>query len=102
MCVVGATTQTRATRPSESIRWATWSPNVVLPAAGVAEAGKASPSWLNTAGAATCCQAGSGRAAGQSGKGLRGGAIGCVTEAGRLANGPDGASGAQHLKGMVP
>ena len=28
----------RATRPSESIRWATCRPNVVLPAAGVAEA----------------------------------------------------------------
>src|SRR3954447_1001250 len=93
MCVVGATTATRATRPSESIRWATCRPNVVLPAAGVAEARKASPSWLNTAAPAACFQARSGRAAGQVGRGLGGGGIGCVTEARRLANGPDGASG---------
>ena len=33
MCVVGATTATRDTRPSDSIRCATWSPNVVFPAA---------------------------------------------------------------------
>src|SRR3954447_3397389 len=67
MCVVGATTQTRATRPSESIRWATWSPNVVLPAAGVAEARKAPPSWANTSAAAACCQARRGRSVGQDG-----------------------------------
>ena len=43
MWVVGATTATRATRPSASIRCATCRPNVVLPAAGVAEARNASP-----------------------------------------------------------
>src|SRR5262245_53687315 len=98
MCVVGATTATRATRPSESIRWATWSPNVVLPAAGVAEARKASPSWANTAAAAACCQARSGRPVGQVGRVLRGGESGCVTEAGRLGNRPDGSLVAQRLR----
>src|SRR3954466_15788820 len=97
MCRVGATTATRATRPSESIRWATWRPNVVLPAAGVAEARKASPSWANTGAAAACCQARRGRAAGQDGSALRtGGAMGCVTEAGRLPRRPD------ELEGTAP
>src|SRR3954451_19191308 len=97
MWVVGATTATRATRPSQSIRWATWRPNVVLPAAGVAEARKASPSWANTAAAGACCQGRRGRPAGQDG-GARptGGAMGCVTEAGRLPRRPD------ELEGTVP
>src|SRR4051794_24508509 len=90
MCVVGATTATRATRPSESIRWATWRPNVVLPAAGVAEARKASPSWANTAAAAACCQARRGRPAGQAASAPRTGeAMGCIREAGRLPGHPD-------------
>src|SRR4051812_22982679 len=90
MWVVGATTATRATPPSQSIRWATWRPNVVLPAAGVAETRKASPSWPNTATAAACCQARRGRPAGQAGSVPRtGGAMGCVTEAGRLPGRPD-------------
>ena len=67
MCVVGATTTTRWTRPAESIPCATWSPNVVLPAAGVAEARNESASQAATAAAAACCQARSGRAAGQAG-----------------------------------
>src|SRR4051794_41970073 len=83
MCVVGATTQTRATRPSESIWWATWRPNVVLPAAGVAEARKASPSWANTAAAADCCQARGGRPAGPAGGGAGGGGGGGGTGGGR-------------------
>ena len=86
MWVVGATTATRATRPSESIRWATCSPNVVLPAAGVAEARKASPAWAKTAAAAACCQARRGRAVGQEGSerraaGRRGASIWYVTGA---------------------
>ena len=68
MWVVGATTATRDTRPSESIRWATCSPKVVLPAAGVAEARKASPEWSKTLAAAACCQARSGRPVGQDGR----------------------------------
>ena len=68
MCVVGATTATRATRPSLSIRCATWRPNVVLPAAGVAEARNASRAWAKTAAAASCCHARSGRSAGQDGR----------------------------------
>src|ERR1700754_1909269 len=68
MCVVGATTATRDTRPSESIRWATCNPKVVLPAAGVAEARNASPSWSKTAAAADCCQARRGRAEGHAGR----------------------------------
>ena len=67
MCVVGATTATRATRPSESIRCATCRPNVVLPAAGVAEARKLSPAWAKTAAAAACCHSRSGRPAGHEG-----------------------------------
>src|SRR5215216_6354957 len=65
MCVVGATTATRDTRPSASIRCATCSPKVVLPAAGVADARNASPAWSKTAAAAACCQARSGRVVGQ-------------------------------------
>src|SRR5215216_6138532 len=75
MWVVGATTATRATRPSCSIRWATCRPNVVLPAAGVAEARKASPGWEKTASAAACCHARSGRSAGQDGRVKRSGSF---------------------------
>src|SRR4051812_8036626 len=67
MWVVGAMTATRATRPSASIRCATCRPKVVLPAAGVADARKASPEWSKTAAAAACCQARRGRAAGHAG-----------------------------------
>src|SRR5918992_3201799 len=67
MCVVGATTATRATRPSTSIRCATCRPNVVLPAAGVADARNESPSWAATASVAACCQARSGRLDGHAG-----------------------------------
>ena len=67
MCVVGAITATRPTRPSSSIRCATRRPKVVLPAAGVAEARNELPSWLKTASSASCCQARSGRAVGQDG-----------------------------------
>src|SRR4051794_5280658 len=92
MWVVGATTATRETRPSESIRWATWRPKVVLPAAGVAEARKASPSWSKTAAAAACCQARRGRPVGQSGRErpTAGGAgISYVTGRAKLAAGSD-------------
>src|SRR4051812_35858225 len=92
MCGVGATPAPRATRPSASIRWATWSPKVVLPAAGVAEARKASPSWSKTAAAAACCQARSGRAVGQGGRErpTAGGAgISYVTGRAKLAAGSD-------------
>ena len=68
MCVVGATTATRATLPSLSIRCAMWRPNVVLPAAGVADARNESREWLRTAAAASCCHARSGRSAGQDGR----------------------------------
>src|SRR3954453_13573241 len=67
MCVVGATTATRATRPSASIRCATCRPKVVLPAAGVADARNASPAWSKTAAAAACCPARKGREVGQGG-----------------------------------
>src|SRR5215208_5444879 len=67
MCVVGATTATRATRPWASIRCATCRPNVVLPAAGVAEARNESPLWERTASTASACQARSGRALGHGG-----------------------------------
>src|SRR5215218_9573476 len=94
MCVVGATTATRATRPSASIRCATCSPNVVLPAAGVADARNASEEWENTAAAAACCHSRSGRPAGQDG-GLKrarsflyGG--GTAKRRRRLASGSDG------------
>src|SRR4051812_38431210 len=88
MCVVGATTATRATRPSESIRCATCRPNVVLPAAGVADARNASPGWEKTAAAAACCQARSGRVVGQ----------GESTERGRLRTAPDGSWDPQPLR----
>ena len=67
MWVVGATTPTRATRPSESIRWATLSPKVVLPAAGVAEARKERWGWASTASTASPCQLRRGRPAGHAG-----------------------------------
>ena len=77
MWVVGATTQTRATRRSDSIRWATLSPNVVLPAAGVAEARKERWGWASTAATASSCQLRRGRPAGHAGSvgtGMNGGA----------------------------
>src|SRR3954462_10582262 len=100
MWVVGATTATRATRPSASIRWATWRPKVVLPAAGVAEARKASPSWSKTAAAAACCQARRGRPAGQGGRErpTAGGAgISYVTGRAKLVAGSDEPKGARPL-----
>src|SRR5439155_27345336 len=92
MCVVGATTATRATRPSDSIRCATCRPNVVLPAAGVADARNASPGWSKTAPAAACCQARRVRAAGQGGRErrARGASIEYVTGRGALGGGADG------------
>src|SRR4051812_48417636 len=101
MWVVGATTATRATRPSLSIRWATCNPKVVFPAAGVAEARKASPEWENTAAAAACCQARSRRAIGQAGRGRpaagRGGAsISYVTGRAKLDGPPDATPGRIH------
>src|SRR5687768_12382797 len=93
MCVVGATTATRETRPSDSIRWAMCNPKVVLPAAGVAEARKDSPSWSKTLAAAACCQARSARPAGQGGRerpaARRGGAISYVTGPQKLCTAPD-------------
>ena len=67
MCVVGATTAMRWTRPSDSIRCATCRPNVVLPAAGVAEARNAAWRWEKTASTALRCQLRSGRVDGQGG-----------------------------------
>src|SRR5919206_1992266 len=94
MCVVGAITATRATRPSLSIRCATCRPNVVLPAAGVAEARKESPGWARTASTAACCQARRGRVAGHAGRARRRRAAGWVTadDKGRrrVRTGPDG------------
>src|SRR5690349_18569654 len=95
MWVVGATTATRETRPSESIRWATCSPKVVLPAAGVAEARKDSPSWSKTLAAAACCHARRGRPVGQDGRerpaaGRGGASISYVTGPERLRTGQDG------------
>src|SRR3954449_312017 len=91
MCVVGATTATRATRPSASIRCATCRPNVVLPAAGVADARNASSEWSKTAAAAACCQARRGLPAGQEGseRPAAGASIWNVTGGGTLATGPD-------------
>src|SRR4051794_30196877 len=92
MWVVGATTATRATRPSASIRCATCRPNVVLPAAGVADARNASPEWSNTAAAAACCHARKGLPVGHAGseRPTAGGAsIGYVTGGGTLATRPD-------------
>src|SRR3954469_25099281 len=95
MCVVGATTATRATRPSESMRCATCRPNVVLPAAGVAEARKASPEWSKTAAAADCCHLRSGRWVGQDGRerpaaGRGGASISYVTGGEKLRTRSDG------------
>src|SRR3954466_6168966 len=67
MWVVGAATTTRRTRPVLSIWWATRSPNVVLPAAGVAEARKLGPPWPSSPARAASCQARRGRLAGQGG-----------------------------------
>src|SRR3954468_4660712 len=69
MCVVGATTTTRATRPADSRRWATCTPRVVLPAAGVAEARKLSPSWRSSAAIAATCHLRRGRPSGHGGRG---------------------------------
>src|SRR3954469_25498734 len=76
MWVVGATTTTRPTRPADSSRWATCSPNVVLPAAGVADARKDSPSWPSSAAIAATCHLRSGRFDGQGGSGRERGAEG--------------------------
>src|SRR3954468_22355555 len=91
MWVVGATTATRDTRPSESIRWATCNPKVVLPAAGVADARNASPEWSKTAAAAVCCQARRGLVVGHEGRErpTAGASIWNVTGGGTLAAGPD-------------
>src|SRR6187551_2633502 len=91
MWVVGATTATRATRPSASIRCATCRPNVVLPAAGVADARKASPEWSKTAAAAACCHARRGLAVGHAGRErpTGGASIWNVTGGGTLAIRPD-------------
>src|SRR3954454_18865199 len=70
MCVVGAATTTRSTRPVRSISCATLRPKVVLPAAGVAEARKLSPSCSATACRAARCQARSGRSEGHGGSDL--------------------------------
>src|SRR3954471_6732261 len=79
MWLVGPTTTTRLTRPSESIRWAMCRPKVVLPAAGVAEA-RNDPVWCaETASAAACCQARSGRLVGHGGSArLRAAPVGSV------------------------
>src|SRR6476620_7179489 len=99
MCVVGAITATRATRPSESIRWATCSPKVVLPAAGVADARNASPEWSKTAAAAACCQARRGLVVGQEGRErpTAGASIWNVTGGGTLAADPDEPKGVRPL-----
>src|SRR3954470_18112687 len=68
MWAVGPMTTTRVTRPARSIWWAIFSPKVVLPAAGVAEARKLVPSWAARRSAASRCQARSGRPSGQSGR----------------------------------
>src|SRR4051794_36945294 len=70
MCVVGAATTTRSTRPLRSISWATLRPKVVLPAAGVAEARKLAPSCSATACRASRCHARSWRSAGHGGSDL--------------------------------
>src|SRR5919108_4129492 len=87
MWVVGATTATRAIRPSESMRWATCRPNVVLPAAGVADARNEPPGWASTAADAASCHARSGRAAGHGGSERR------RREAGWGAAGDKGSAG---------
>src|SRR4051812_30127284 len=68
MCAVGPRTTTRRTRPALSISWATFRPNVVLPAAGVAEARKLAPSCSASAERAARCQARRGLVAGQAGR----------------------------------
>src|SRR3954464_3577989 len=100
MCVVGAMTATRATRPSASIRWATCSPKVVLPAAGVAEARNASPEWSKTAAAAAGCEGGGGRRVGQDGRerpAAGGAEISYVTGRANLVAGSDEPKGARPL-----
>src|SRR3954467_13680117 len=67
MWVVGAATTTRSTLFAVSISWATLSPKVVLPAAGVADARKLPRSWAATALSAACCQARGGLSAGHGG-----------------------------------
>src|SRR4051794_5568184 len=68
MWAVGPSTTTRRTRPAASISWATLSPNVVLPAAGVAEARKLPPSCSASADRPARCQARRGLVAGQAGR----------------------------------
>src|SRR3954452_5190551 len=67
MWAVGPRTTTRLTRPVRSMSWATFSPKVVLPAAGVAEARKLSPSYPSSADSASRCQARKGLVSGQAG-----------------------------------
>src|SRR4051812_17466180 len=88
MWAVGATTATRATRPAASSACATRRPNVVLPAAGVAEARNASPSWSSAASSAARCHVRNGRPAGQPGSVLR--ADSALTRRGKLGADPDG------------
>src|SRR3954447_6727629 len=100
MWVVGATTATRDTRPSASIRWATCSPKVVLPAAGVADARNASPEWSKTAAAAACCRARRGRRVGQGGRerpAAGGAEISYVTGRANLVAGSDEPKGTRPL-----
>src|SRR4051812_36723460 len=80
MWAVGPRTTTRLTRPVRSMSCATFSPKVVLPAAGVAEARKLSPSWPSRAESASRCQARKGLVSGQAG---RLGAARLVTGAGQ-------------------
>src|SRR3954470_24110864 len=68
MCAVGPRTTTRRTRPALSISWATLRPNVVFPAAGVAEARKLGPSCSASAESAARCHARRGLVAGQAGR----------------------------------
>src|SRR3954470_6862205 len=70
MCVVGAATTTRSTRPLASISCATLRPKVVLPAAGVAEARKLPLLCSATALSAANCQARRGRSCGHGGSDL--------------------------------
>jgi hypothetical protein len=67
------------------MRWATCSPNVVFPAAGVADARKLSERWAKTAAAAARCHARSGRPAG-----LREFGMGDGTRRRRVPNAPVG------------
>src|SRR4051794_29465138 len=85
MCAVGPRTTMRWTRPARSMSWATFRPKVVLPAAGVAEARKVSPSWASRASRAARCQARRGLVPGQAG---RAGAANVVIGARQGTGGP--------------